>query len=103
MSRVILPPKTEHTIAVGIDPAFQMWFVQVFDLPENQKEDESEKLLVDMDTSNRWKVIEVIEEYADSNSQFVAEVKEMIALDLDPGLLLERAAIQRESEEDFND
>ena len=103
MSRVILPPKTEHTIAVGIDSAFQMWFVQVFDLPENQKEDESEKLLVDMDTSNRWKVIEVIEEYADSNSQFVAEVKEMIALDLDPGLLLERAAIQRESEEDIND
>jgi hypothetical protein len=103
MSRVILPPKTNHTIAVGIDPAFQMWFIQVFDLPENQNDDESEKLLVDMDTSNRWKVIEVIDEYADSNSQFVAEVKEFIFLDLDPGLILEQKRIERTTKENQDD
>ena len=103
MSRVILPPKTNHTIAVGIDPAFQMWFIQVFDLPENQNPDECEKLLVDMDTPNRWKIIEVIEQYASQDSQFVAEVKEMIALDLDPGLLIERQTIQRDLDGDVND
>ena len=88
MSRVTLKSKTEHAIAVGIDPTFQMWFIQVFDLLENQKEDEGEKLLVDLDTSNRWKVVEVIDEYADLEDEFTAKVREQVMLDLDPGLLI---------------
>ena len=93
MSRVLLTPKNNASlhIAVGIDPPFQCWFIQVM-TEVTLHDDEEPKMLVDLDTSNRWKIIEVIDKYADIENKFVAKVREYITLDLDPGLLVEEYA-----------
>jgi hypothetical protein len=84
MSRMQLPSKGGHNIAVGI--CNDLWFIQVFDLEENQKDDQSEKLLVDLTTSNRWKIIEVIKKYADPDKAITRGAMNEISLDLDPTL-----------------
>jgi len=83
MSRSILSSKDkDHSIALGIENG--MWFLQVFDL-KYEREHSEEKLLVDLDTSNRWKIVELIDSYADTTLHATKEVRESVMLDLDPG------------------
>jgi hypothetical protein len=83
MSRALLSPKNkDHSIALGIENG--LWFLQVFDL-EYEREHSEEKLLVDIDTSNRWKIVELIDSYADTATHGTRSARESVILDLDPG------------------
>ena len=87
MSRCLIKPKDQnHQIAVGIDPPLQCWFIQVFDLAY-EKIKKEEKLIIDLDSSSRWPIIEIINEYADLEDSYAAQVKDYIAMDLDPKLI----------------
>ena len=71
-----LPDVTE--IAVGIERG--LWFIQVFGpyTPEGE-----ETLLEDYEGS-RWKVVEIIDKYADTEDPGTKAVRERVADDLEP-------------------
>lgn len=84
MSRCVLKRKDDRSdiqsIAVGIERG--LWFIQVFG-PDTPDGDET--LFEDYEGS-RWKVMEIIDKYADIEDPYTKRVREQVIMDLDPTL-----------------